>query len=203
MASMSSNQLIWIVVALLVVVAIAVAAASVWRNGRAKRERALRERFGPEYDRLLQEQHGDAARVAQELESRAQRVRKLNIKELPEGERRRFAQAWQRTQERFVDTPSEAVGSAHQLVQEVMRTRGYPIEESGDIEQRVADLSVDHASVVQHYRAAHALHSANPRSNGDTEQLRQAIVHYRALFAELLGAHEDEDEAPSSRLAHA
>lgn len=200
MASMSSNQLIWILIALFVVVAIAIAAASVWRNGRAKRERALRERFGPEYDRLLQE-HGDAGRVAQELESRAQRVRKLHIKELPEGERRRFAQAWQRTQERFVDTPSEAVGSAHQLVQEVMRTRGYPIEDSGDIEQRVADLSVDHASVVQHYRAAHALHSANPRSDGDTEQLRQAIVHYRALFAELLGSNEDE--APSSRLATA
>src|SRR3954471_13162655 len=97
MASMSSNQLIWILIALFVVVAIAIAAASVWRNGRAKRERALRERFGPEYDRLLQE-HGDAGRVAQELESRAQRVRKLHIKELPEAERRRFAQAWQRTQ---------------------------------------------------------------------------------------------------------
>lgn len=196
MSSMPSNQLIWILVALFCIVAIAVA-ASVWRSGRAKRERALREQFGPEYDRLLQE-HGDASRVARELESRAHRVHELHIKELPEGERRRFAQAWQRTQERFVDTPSAAVGKAHELVQEVMRARGYPIEDSGNIEQRVADLSVDHAAVVQHYRAAHELHSANPRSDGDTEQLRQAIVHYRALFAELLGA--GGDETPSTRL---
>jgi len=199
MSSMPSNQLIWILVALCVV---AVAAAMVWRNSRAKRARALREQFGPEYDRLLQERHGDARRVASELESRAQRVRKLHIKELPDGERRRFAQAWQRTQERFVDTPSVAVGTAHELVQEVMRARGYPIEESGDIEQRVADLSVDHAAVVQHYRAARELHAANPQGKEDTEQLRQAIVHYRALFAELLGS-SDGDESPSTRLAAA
>src|SRR5262249_1648349 len=131
---------------------------------------------------------GDRRRVERELEARAERVRKYQIKELPESQRSSFARSWQQTQERFVDTPAVAVRSAHDLVQQVMLARGYPVEASTEIEQRLADPSVDHANVIQHYRAALKLHEANKKSDADTEQLRQAMVHYRALFAELLGS---------------
>jgi len=179
---MSTNEIAWVLMGLIVAVAIVLTAALVWRNARGKRERALRERFGPEYDRLVQ-QYEDPRKVQRELEGRAARVRQLPIQALSEAERRRFSAAWQETQQRFVDTPGAAVRSAHELVQQVMRARGYPVE---DFEQRIADLSVDHATVVQHYRSAHTLHEEN-RTLADTEQLRQAMVHYRVLFAELLG----------------
>ena len=180
---MSTNEIAWVLIGLVVAAAIVLAGAQVWRNARGKRERALRERFGPEYDRLAEEYH-DPRRVQKELEARTARVKSLPIRELGEPEHRRFSAAWQETQQRFVDTPGAAVRSAHELVQQVMRARGYPVE---DFEQRIADLSVDHPAVVQHYRAAHMLHEAN-RKEADTEQLRQAIVHYRALFGELLGS---------------
>lgn len=197
---MYSREIIWIVLALLVVAAVAFAGVALWRNNRAKRRRELRERFGPEYERLVQ-QHGDPVRAERELEARQARVRKLHIKELSDSERASFAEAWRVTQERFVDTPSIAVRSAHDLVQQVMRARGYPVD---DFEQRVADLSVDHPGVVQHYRAAHALHEANRQGRDDTEELRQAMVHYRALFGELLGTSADRSPG-SQRLttAHA
>jgi hypothetical protein len=190
---MSSREWSWLLLTVAVVVVVALAAATLWRNGRAKRRRALRERFGPEYERLVAE-YGDAARAEAELESRARRVRKLSIKELSAAECEAFGRAWKETQERFVDTPELAVRSAHELVERVMRARGYPVD---DFEQRIADLSVDHAGVVQHYRAAHALHEANQQGRGDTEELRQAMVHYRALFAELLG--EKPEPSPGSR----
>ena len=141
------------------------------------------------------QQHGSETLVERELDARAKRVSKLNIKELSDSERKSFSEAWHHTQERFVDTPLIAVRSAHDLVQEVMRTRGYPVD---DFEQRVADLSVEHASVVEHYRAAHALHETNRQGQVNTEELRQAMVHYRALFADLLGAPADEP-VPRSR----
>ncbi|HVZ36120.1 MAG TPA: hypothetical protein VG963_27015 [Polyangiaceae bacterium] len=193
---MNSSQLIGILVTILCILAVALAAMALWRNGRGRRER-LRERFGPEYDRLLQQHNGDQRRVEQELGVRLSRVRKLGLHELSEDERRQFSRQWQEAQERFVDTPGAAVRTAHVLVQDVMRARGYPVTETSDIEQRYADLSVDHAGVVQHYRAAHELHEANSRGDADTEQLRQALVHYRALFAELL--HPRGDEAPPSQ----
>src|SRR5690606_9979510 len=128
------------------------------------------------------------------------RVRQLPIKELSEGERRSFSEAWHQTQERFVDTPLIAVRAAHDLVQEVMRARGYPVD---DFEQRVADLSVDHAGVVEHYRAAHALHESNRGGHANTEELRMAMVHYRALFADLLGAPDREPGSRRMAPAHA
>jgi hypothetical protein len=168
----------------------------VWRNSQVKHRRELRERFGPEYDHLL-EQYNDPRRAEAELEARTRRVRKLPIKELSEGERTSFSEAWRHAQERFVDTPSVAVRAAHDLVQQVMRARGYPVD---DFEQRIADLSVDHATVVEHYRAADALVVANRQGRENTEELRQAMVHYRALFAELLGTAADP--VPSSRRLH-
>jgi hypothetical protein len=190
---MTSQELIWVVLAIVAVAAIAFAAVMVWRNNRIQRRRRLEERFGPEYHRLMQE-HGDAELVHRELEARAQRVHKLPIKELSDGERRSFSEAWHQTQERFVDTPLIAVRSAHDLVQQVMRARGYPVD---DFDQRVADLSVEHPAVVEHYRAAHQLHEGNRQGQGNTEELRQAMVHYRALFADLLG--ENPEAKPASQ----
>jgi hypothetical protein len=176
-------------------IAVACAAVVVWRNNRRRQREELARRFGPEYQRLMQE-HGSATLVERELEARAKRVKKLPIKPLSDGERRSFTEAWRQTQERFVDAPAIAVRSAHDLVQQVMRARGYPVD---DFEQRVADLSVEHAGVVEHYRAAHALHESNRQGEGNTEELRQAMVHYRALFADLLGETPQEKPAPSSR----
>jgi hypothetical protein len=190
---MSSREIMWIVLTLVIVAAVAVAGVAVWRNRRQAHRRELARRFGPEYERLMQ-QHGSETLVERELQARAKRVSKLHIEELSESERKSFSEAWHHTQERFVDTPLIAVRSAHDLVQQVMRARGYPVD---DFEQRVADLSVEHAGVVEHYRAAHALHETNRQGQGNTEELRQAMVHYRYLFADLLGT--PAEDAPRSR----
>jgi hypothetical protein len=194
-----TRETLWALWAVLAVMALAAIGVAVWRNNRRKQRERLAKRFGPEYDRLLRE-HGSPALAERELEARAKRVRKLSIKELSDNERRSFSQAWHQTQERFVDTPLIAVRSAHDLVQEVMRARGYPVE---DFEQRVADLSVEHAGVVQHYRAAHALHQSNQQGQANTEELRMAMVHYRALFADLLGTPDREPGSRRMAPAHA
>lgn len=152
------------------------------RSSRSRRDE-LRRRFGPEYERAV-EQYGSAERAERELEARAKRVRKFKLHKLKDADQVRFTKAWQEVQVRFVDDPSGAVADADELIKHVMRGRGYPVE---DFEQRVADLSVDHAQVVQHYRAARVLAQANREGRANTEELRQAFVHYRALFAELLG----------------
>jgi hypothetical protein len=192
---MSSEEMTWTLLALVAAVVVALAAVVFLRNNRRKQRAELARRFGPEYERLLQEK-GSPTLAERELEARAKRVRKLPIKELSDSERHSFAEAWRQTQERFVDTPLIAVRSAHDLVQEVMRARGYPVD---DFEQRIADLSVEHAGVVEHYRAAHALHEQNQRGQANTEELRQAMMHYRALFGDVLGAPE---RAPDSRRMH-
>jgi hypothetical protein len=194
-----TRETMWALWAVLAVVAIAAIGVAVWRNNRRKQRAELAKRFGPEYDRLLQE-HGSAAVAERELEARAKRVSKLSIKELSDNERRSFSQSWHQTQERFVDTPLIAVRSAHDLVQDVMRARGYPVE---DFDQRVADLSVEHAGVVQHYRAANTLHQSNQQGQANTEELRMAMVHYRALFADLLGAPDREPGSRRMAPAHA
>jgi hypothetical protein len=192
---MSSQEMMWVGLAIVAIIVVALAAGVFWRNHRRQQRRELAKKFGPEYDRLLHEK-GSATLAERELEARTKRVHQLSIKELSDGERRTFFEAWRQTQERFVDTPLLAVRSAHDLVQQVMRARGYPVDE---FEQRIADLSVDHAGVVEHYRAAHALHEQNQRAQANTEELRQAMMHYRALFADLLGAAE---RAPDSHRLH-
>lgn len=154
----------------------------VWRNGPKRRNERLRERFGPEYD-IAVEQYG-ASRALRVLEARERRVSKLPLRSLAPAERASFAQSWLLAQQEFVDTPHQAVRNAHELVQRTMHARGYPVD---DFDQCVADLSVDYGGVVQHYRAAHALDQASRAGRANTEELRQAIVHYRALFEELLG----------------
>jgi hypothetical protein len=169
---------------ILIVVAAAAALAAFLYYQRRRSER-LQGRFGPEYERTVSE-FGDRRKAESELERRARRVERFNIRDLSGEERNRFADAWRADQTQFVDQPEQAVTDAHRLVTEVMRVRGYPV--SGEFERNAADLSVDYPLVVEHYRAA--CHIAGQRDAGraNTEDLRKAMVHYRALFEELLGA---------------
>jgi hypothetical protein len=175
---------VWIVIAVAVVVVLAliVAAAS-----RSRRRRQLQEGFGPEYDRTV-ESTGDRREAERELQQRQERRQQLDIRELSPAARQRYADSWRDVQTRFVDDPGSSVGEADRLVQTVMSERGYPTD---DFEQRAADVSVDHPHVVDHYRAAHTVWAANERGEASTEDLRQALVHYRALFDELLGGAAD------------
>jgi hypothetical protein len=176
---------IWIVV---VVVAVAVILWLAWR--RAQRQR-VSSRYGTEYERAVAESGGERKAVS-ELRAREKRREELDIRPLPSAARERHLQSWGATQARFVDTPVEAVKEADLLVQEVMRARGYPVE---DFEQRAADISVDHPRLVDDYRKAHAISIASSQERATTEDLRGAMVHYRALFEELLGpGGESADE---------
>lgn len=166
----------------------------VWRNAPARRREKLRARFGPEYELAVQ-QYG-TARAQRMLEARERRVEKLPLRSLSPSECATFAQSWRQRQEQFVDTPSAAVSGAHELVQRVMLARGYPVE---DFEQSVADLSVTYGAIVNHYRAAHELEQTNRSGKINTEELRQAMVHYRALFDELLGAQASSTSEPAPR----
>lgn len=178
---MTDTERLWIIIAL--VTAVTVVAVALYTRHHAKvRRQQLRQQFGPEYDRTV-EQLGSASRADQELARRARRVKHFRFHDLSPADRARFAASWQRIQAQFVDDPAVAVSSANGLITEVMRARGYPTQ---DFDQRVADLSVEHPNVIQHYRAAHELARSAHGSAVDTEQLRQAVVHYRMLFSELL-----------------
>jgi hypothetical protein len=175
-------------ISLIVVAVVAVGAALVvwWLVTRRDRSHELRERFGPEYERTV-DQHGTRREAERELEARAERVEKLHIRELAADESTRYADDWRAVQSHFVDDPELAIGEADHLVADVMRARGYPI---GEFEQRADDVSVDHPRVVENYRAGHAIAGRAARGEASTEDLRQAMVHYRALFDELIGARE-------------
>jgi hypothetical protein len=183
--------MVWVLVAIL---AIALAAAAVLLV-RQRRSQQLREGFGPEYDRTIAET-GDRRSAESELAERRERRSKLEIRELDPDTRDRYAERWRGAQRTFVDQPAAAVAEADGLVAEVMHERGYPVEE--DFERRAADISVDHPIVVENYRAAHATSIRAVHGDASTEDLRQALVHFRALFAELLGdehTQHDPDEA--------
>lgn len=174
-----------ILLVIIVVIAIGVVA---WTFLQKRRTEDLRERFGPEYDHTVSEL-GDERKAEAELEARQKRVERLNIRPLESAERERFAMAWRSTQAQFVDEPAAAIAAADRLVAEVMQARGYPV---GDFEQRAADISVDHPNVLENYRAAHTIALRNERGETNTEDLRQAMVHYRALFEDLLESRERE-----------
>jgi hypothetical protein len=162
--------------------------------GRQRRSRKLQETFGPEYDRTVTET-GDRRAAEAELQERTERREQFDIVPLEPEARARYVEAWRHTQAQFVDEPAEATREADRLITSVMRDRGYPVD---DFEQRAADLSVDHPQVVDDYRAAHAIAAANDRSEASTEDLRQALVHYRSLFEDLLEDHPgDHDYAPT------
>ncbi len=179
----------WILIAAAVVIAVVVG-VMVARANRRKRTDRLREHFGPEYERAVGET-GDQGAAEKELVERERKRKKLDIVALAPESRAKYAEHWRTVQTAFVDDPSRAVGDADRLVTQVMRERGYPID---DFEQRAADISVDHPNVVDHYRAAHAIHVAQEHGDIGTEAQREAFVHYRALFEKLLETDLETDK---------
>jgi FtsZ-interacting cell division protein ZipA len=180
----AANPTIYYVIGAVVVVAIIVIA--ILASGRA-RSRRLQQRFGPEYDRAVRTT-GDRAVAERDLAARETRVRRMHIEELPAGARDRYTEEWRTVQTRFVDQPREALKEADDLVTNVMRDRGYPMS---DFEQRAADISPDHPQVVDNYRIAHGIASRSTSGEVSTEDLRQAMVHYRTLFNDLLGTSDE------------
>jgi len=166
-------------------VVIAVIIALALRERKRKREH-LRERFGPEYEREVEER-GRKGKAESELERREKRRERMEIRPLEPAARERYVASWGETQARFVDDPDRAVGEADVLVIDVMRDRGYPVD---DFEQRASDVSVDHPHVVENYRSAHGIAERHRRGDATTEELRRALQHYRALFDDLLKADE-------------
>jgi hypothetical protein len=170
-----------IVAAALVILIIAVTA---WLYVRKRRSTTadLRQKFGSEYERAVQE-HGSGRKAEAKLADREKRVEKLNIRDLNPMEHDRFVKRWESVQSRFVDSPKGAIAEADDLVSSVMRTRGYPVSE---FDQRAADISVDHPRVVENYRSAHEIALRVGKDAASTEDLRTAMIHYRSLFEELV-----------------
>ena len=186
---------VWIVIAAVVVAVIAIVAIVVMQQ---RRRAELRESFGPEYDRAIARE-GDVRRGESDLKARRERRAEFDIRPLSPSSRTTYAQSWEQTQARFVDDPSGSLSKADALIIAVMQERGYPMD---DFERRAEDISVDHPDVVQHYRAAHDISvrlnedanasTSSTVSDVSTEDLRRGLVHYRALFQELLEPDEDE-----------
>jgi hypothetical protein len=176
---------VWVLIAIVVV---AVLGLVVWQALARRRTEKLRDRFGPEYDRAIGA--ADSRRAAEsDLAAREERRDRLEIRPLSQAARDRYVQSWQAVQAQFVDSPSAAVASADSLIESVMAERGYPVE---DFDQRAADISVDHPQVVENYRHGHRLAQASANGSDSTEDLRQAMRHYRALFDELVEAAADQ-----------
>ena len=179
----------WIVVVIAVVIVLALVVAAALRR---RRTATLQQRFGPEYERAVGD--GTNRREAEaDLVNRTRRHEQLDIKPIPESERARYWEEWRVVQEQFVDQPYNAVGVAENLLHRVMAARGYPVE---DFEEQSELVSVDHPRVVENYRSAHAVYDRTQTQRATTEDLRQAMVNYRALFDELLArGAEDADAA--------
>jgi len=181
MPTLSTTELIAIGAVALVVI-IAIAALVLRRKSRSEK---LRRQFGEaEYARAIA-LGGNRREAETGLEGRAQRVEEFQLRALGAGDRARFEESWRGIQGRFVDGPAGAVSEADQLLGDVMSARGYPVS---DFEQRAADISVDHPIVLQNYRTAHAIAVRQTQGRATTEELRQAMVHYRTLFEELVSA---------------
>ncbi|CAN7188253.1 hypothetical protein LJR084_000492 [Variovorax sp. LjRoot84] len=183
----ATNTQAWL--ALGIVVILVLAALAAYFSYRRRQSRRLADRFGSEYGHAVEEL-GSRSKAEAELRRREARVKALDIVALAPGEAARFSRDWKRLQAEFVDNPAGVVGQADQLVRELMQQRGYPM---GDFEHRAADISVDHPDVVSNYRAAQEIRARNLRGEVDTEELRKAVVHYRALFDELLEVRPEAD----------
>jgi len=171
--------------AVVIVVAVVMVLAAVWLMLRRRRTTALRQRFGPEYDRVLQSR-GTMTEAERELQDRQRRVEAFSLRPLSHEDAEGFTASWRTVQAKFVDDPRSAVIDADRLIEDVMRARGYPVE---DANRRLDDLSVEHAHVIDHYRAGREIVHRHEQNAASTEDLRQAMVHYRALFDELVAAH--------------
>lgn len=178
---------VWILIAAAVAVVALALAFIVNRSLNRRRTGRLKERFGPEYERTVSQLGGQRA-AEKELASRERKRQKLDIVPLSPEARERYAATWREVQTAFVDDPSSAVGDADRLVAQVMKDRGYPID---DFDQRAADISVDHPHVAENYRTAHMIYLSQEKADIGTEAQREALVHYRALFEELLEPNEE------------
>jgi hypothetical protein len=196
LSELGTPQIIAIAVVLLLVVGLVA-----WLLSQKRRSARLRERFGPEYERAVAE-GGDRKRAEAALAERAHRVETFHLRPLSPSDRANFVEGWTRVQAHFVDNPSGAVSEADQLLGVVMAARGYPV---ADFEQRAADISVDHAGVVQNYRTAHDIALRHARGEANTEDLRKAMIHYRELFDHLVSESKavDTREAPPRSVSNA
>jgi hypothetical protein len=192
--AMTQTQLL-VLVAVCLLVAIAI---GVWFSLQ-QRTRKLRQKFGPEYGRTVA-RVGDRTKAESELRERQRRVARLRIEPLPPGDAARFDSAWKTVQARFVDDPASALAEADDLIRKLMARRGYPM---GDFEARAADISVDHPKVVENYREAHAIALRHQRGETNTEELRRALIHYRALFDDLLEVRSAHQPAQPGHIAGA
>jgi hypothetical protein len=184
LTSLTTTEIVLIIA--LALFAIGGLVAIFWQRNR--RTGKLREQFGgAEYDRTLQQSGGSRRQAEAGLQGRALRVEALHLRELAEPDRARFMESWRKVQAHFVDGPAGAVTEADQLLGDVMSTRGYPV---GNFEQRSADISVDHPLVLENYRTAHEIAVRQTQGQASTEELRQAMVHYRTLFDELVSKPE-------------
>jgi FtsZ-interacting cell division protein ZipA len=187
-------------VVLIIIIGIVVLAAAalfaVWETRRRRRAR-LQERFGPEYEREVRAR-GSESDAAQHLREVADRRDRLDIRHLEPAARDRYTRRWEAVQSEFVDRPGSALDEADRLITDVMHDRGYPVE---DFSERAELVAADHPQVVEHYRAAHAARQAHQENSGnsDTEELRQAFVHYRALFDELVHGRQDTSSEQERR----
>jgi hypothetical protein len=150
---------------------------------RRRRSEGLHDQLGPEYDRTVQAMGGEK-KAQTELEERRKHVEALDIRPLSLSERERYLADWTAVQSKFVDEPGQAIVDADRLIMQVMQTRAYPVS---DFEQRAADISVNYPALVSNYRAAREIAVKNEQQQANTEELRQAMIHYRSLFEELLG----------------
>jgi hypothetical protein len=189
---LTTTQIVIIVAAIVIVLgAIVVAVLQKRRTAR------LRSHFGSEYDRAVVE-GGNRRRAEARLDQRIERVEKFHPRALTTEERARFSQLWSRVQAHFVDAPAGAVNEADELLGDVMVACGYPV---GDFEQRAADISVEHPVVTQNYRAAHEIAVRQVKGQANTEDLRRAMIHYRALFEDLVSKRSDETVAERRAVA--
>lgn len=170
------------VILIAIVAGIAALAVILWAALRGRRTTALRERFGDEYDRTLAEQ-GERDRAEQALREREERVSQLHIRPLEPGERQAAIVEWREVKTVFVDSPVEAVHHADRLLASIMRTRGYPM---ADFDRRYEDLTVEHGEVARHYRDGHTITERHRLGEASTEDLRQAMIHFEALFDDLV-----------------
>ncbi len=185
----------WILIAALVAIVVAaVIVIASFVSSRRKTQR-LKRHYGSEYERLVSETGGQKA-AENELIARERKHHELDIVPLTPSALTDFATRWHQVQTGFVDNPATAVGVADRLVTEVMRERGYPVD---DFDQRASDISVDHPQIVENYRAAHGIHMSQQQGDVSTEQQREAFVHYRALFEKLLETTKDNDASKEAR----
>jgi hypothetical protein len=181
-----------LIIAILVLVVILLGGVLLMQKRRSGH---LQSRFGPEYERAVEET-GDKRKAEAELQQREKRVQKLTIRPLEPAARDRFTSDWARIQAEFVDDPYQSITHADVLLQEVMSTRGYPVD---NFEQVAGDISVDHPLVVQNYRAGHDIATRHEQGKAGTEDLRQAMIHYRELFNELVTEEPAQETASPAK----